>query len=377
MTRRRARTTRISLVLVCTLCSMPGLTIMARALQSAEIFSPASGHAQVIAQGVATLPDEAAWRVVFHSINPGAAAELSAGGPGFILVDTGGIIIEEGQRSTLLAPAEAAFHAAPASRLTPIGERPTGVFTLDLVPPDAADDAGDGIPVYASDPFQAPGPARDIDLVRDLLEPGESTTVIGNESPVLVLVTLGAVRAEATDGSSASLRVGEAATFSGDVVLTAAGQVPSTVIAAVIGREAPGAAVAATPGATPGPASTGSVQVTVYACPPLVEPDQASPGRCLRDPEAVALELARDDGAALRDVGPSTERQGLPTWVGLAGGDYILRAISFKEGFERFFVRGLEGIGGSGDDGFGADASGGYLIPIDADTADYGLEVYV
>src|SRR5215211_4341027 len=330
MTRRRARTTRISLVLVCTLCSMPGLTIMARALQSAEIFSPASGHAQVIAQGVAAMPGEAAWRVVFHSVDPGGAAELSAGGPGFILVDTGGIIIEEGERSALLAPAEATFHASPTSRLIPIGERPAGVFALDLVPPDAVDDAGDGIPVYASDPFQAPGRMRDIDLVRDLLEPGESTTVIGNQSPVLVLVTLGAVRAEATDGSSASLRVGEAATFSGDVVLTAEGQVPSTVIAAVLGREAPSTAAAATPGATPVPPSVGSVQVTVYACPPLVEPDQASPGRCLRDPESVALELAIDDGVALRDVGPSTERQGLPTWVGLAGGDYILRAISFK-----------------------------------------------
>ena len=377
MTRRRGWRIRIALVLACALVGLPGLSLVTQALQSGEIFSPASGHAQVIAQGVASMPDEATWRVVFHSIDPGGAAELSTGGPGFILVDTGGVIVDEGARSTLLAPAEAAFHASPTSRLIPIGERPTGVFSLDLVPPDATDDAGDGIPVYASDPFQAPDGIRDIDLVRDLLEPGESTTVIGNEAPVLVLVTLGAVRAEATDGSAASLRVGEAATFSGDVVLTAEGQAPSTVIAAVIGREAPVAVTAATPGATPVPVTVGSVQVTVYACPPLVEPDQASPGRCLRDPLAVALELALDDGAALRDVGPSTEREGLPTWAGLPGGDYVLRATSFKEGFDRYFVRGLESIGGPGDDGFGADRSAGYVIPIDADTADYALDVYV
>lgn len=377
MTRRRAWTTRIALVLACALGSLPGLSLVTRALQSGEIFSPASGHAQVIAQGVATMPDQAVWRVGFHSIDPGSAAELSAGGPGFILVDTGGVVVAEGARSTLLAPAEAAFHASPASQLIPIGERPSGVFALDLVPPDAADDAGGGIPVYASAPFQAPNGNRDIDLVRDLLEPGESTTVIGNSAPVLVLATLGSLRVEATDGSTASLKVGEAGTFSGDVVLTAEGQVPSSVIAAVIGREAPSAAAAATPGATPVPASVGSVQVTVYACPPLVEPDQASPGRCLREPEAVALELARDDGAALRNVGPSTERQGLPTWVGLAAGDYILRATNFKEGFDRFLVRGLEGIGGNGDQGFGAGVSTGYLIPISADTTDYALEVYV
>src|SRR5215207_1969919 len=169
MTRHRARTMRIALVLACALCSLPGLSIVARALQSGEIFSPASGHAQVIAQGVATLPGEAAWRVVFHSIDPGGTAELSAGGPGFVLVDTGGVVVDEDERSTLLAPAEAAFHASPTSRLIPIGERPTGVFALDLVPPDAANDAGDGIPVYASAPFQAPEGSRDIDLVRDLL----------------------------------------------------------------------------------------------------------------------------------------------------------------------------------------------------------------
>src|SRR5918995_2327079 len=377
MTRRRDRRMRIALVLACALCSLPALSLVTQALQSGEIFSPASGHAQVIAQGVAPMPDEAVWRVVFHSIDPGSAAELSAGGPGFILVDTGGVVVEEDDRSTLLAPAEAAFHASPASRLIPIGERPTGVFALDLVPPEAADDAGGGIAVYASDPFQSPQGSRDIDLLRDLLEPGESTTVIGNSAPVLVLVTLGALRAEATDGSTASLRVGEAGTFSGDVVLTAEGQVPSSVIAAVIGREAPVAAGAATPGATPVPARVCSVQVTVYACPPLVEPDQASPGRCLRDPEAVSLELAMDDGAALRDVGPSTERQGLPTWVGLAGGDYVLRATDFKEGFDRFFVRGLDGIGGSGEDGFGMDESTGYLIPVSPDTPDQALDVYV
>ena len=156
MTRRRGRRIRIALVLACALCSLPGLSLVTRALQSGEIFSPASGHAAGHRPGCRTMTDEAAWRVVFHSIDPGGAAELSAGGPGFVLVDTGGVAVEEGERSTLLAPAEASFHATPASRLNPIGDRPAGVFTLDLVSPDAVDDSGDGIPVFASDPFQPP-----------------------------------------------------------------------------------------------------------------------------------------------------------------------------------------------------------------------------
>jgi hypothetical protein len=355
---------------------MPSLGFVARALQTGEIFSPASGHAQVIAQGVASLPEEMAWRTVFHSLEPGSAAEIPAGEAGFLLVDTGGVLVEHGGQSALLAPAEAAFRDAQSARLVPTGERSAGVFTIDLVAPDAADEANDGIPVFASAPFAAPEGARDVDLVRDLLEPGESTTVIGNEAPVLVLVTLGTIRAEATDGSTASLRVGEAATFSGDIVLTAEGQAPSTFVAAVIGREAPVATAAGTPGATPSVQAVGSVQTTVYACPPLVAPAEASPGLCLRDPEAVGLELAAIDGEALRDVGPSTERQGVPAWTGLPGGEYVLQAESFKEGFDRFLVRGLEGSDGGGEDGYGAGGDG-YVITVGPGTADHALDVFV
>jgi len=375
MNQRWSRRTLIALILIFTLGVLPGASIVTRALQSGELFSPASGHAQIIAQGISSVPDEAAWHVVFHSINPGASVELQTQGAGFILVDTGGVLVDERERSALLAPAEAFFHTVPAMRLIPVGDRPAGVFMLDLVPLDTANDAGGGLPVFASDPFEAPGGIRDIDLARDLLAPGESTTIIANEAPVLVLVTLGAVRAESTDGTEASLRVGEAATFVGDIVLTAKGQAPASVVAAIIGREAP-VSGSATPGATPAPASVGTVRATVYACPPLVNPTQASSGSCLRDPEAVALELSASDGDALRDVGPATERQGLLTWAGLASGEYVLRASGVKDGFDRFFVPGLEGIDGGGSGGYRVEDGGGYLIPISGDNADYELEVF-
>jgi len=365
----------VALVLLALLVGLPVLSLSIRAMQSGEIFSPASGHAQVIAQGVAERSGNSVWRTVFHSVAPGEKAELLPSGPGFILVDTGGVLVEDESRSALLAPAEAVFTAGGVARLAVIGDRPAGVFAINAVSPDDAADAGGGIPVYASAPFEVPPGERDFNLVRDLLEPGESTTVIGDAAPVLVVVTLGAVRVEASDGSSANLRVGEAATFSGDVVITADGQAPSTFVAAVIGRETSRTAIG-TPGATPQPVAVGSVQLTLYACPPLVTPGDASPGRCLRDPEAAALQLDSLDDPA-RDVGPSSERQGLPTWVGLPGGEYALRASSFKDGFGRFFVKGMEGVNGDGNDGFPAAEDGGYLIPITSAAADYALEVYV
>src|SRR3954464_7439375 len=249
MMRRRGRPALLAMALVVILACLPALEISTRAQQTAEVFSPASGHAEVIAQGVATLPGQASWRVVFHSIDPGNQVNLTSEGPGFVLVDTGGLVLEDGSGPVNLAPSEAAYRAGSWAHLVPVGARPAGLFAIDLVPPDAADAADGGIPVYASATFQTAGGARDLDLVRDLLDPAESTTVIGNEAPVMVLVTLGALRADASDGSSSSLRVGEAGTFSGDIVPTAASQAPTSFVAAVIGPEV--ALAAGTPGSTP------------------------------------------------------------------------------------------------------------------------------
>lgn len=361
------------MLLIVSLSLSPGLGIVAQALQSGEIFSPASGQAQVIAQGVAALPPQSAWRVVFHSLDPGGSGELPVGGPGFFLVDTGGIVLQGGERSTLLAPNEAGFHDTEPARLTPVGDRPAGIFAIDLTTPETVADAGGGIPVFAGEGFTAPSGERDIDLVRALLDPGESTTVIGNSAPVLVLVTLGAVQAEATDGSTATLRVGEASTLSGDVVITAEGQAPAAIVAAVVGREVtPGAAA---PGATPAAAIVGSVEVAVYACPPAVTAASASADTCLRDPEAVALTLSAIDGPELRDVGPSRERQGRPVWARLPAGDYALQATQFKDGFGRFFVRGLEGLAEGAENGFPAGVRGGYRITV-GEVADHSVEVF-
>ena len=170
MTRRRGRRMRIALVLACALCSLPGLSLVTRALQSGEISPPRAGtrRSSPRVSPRCRTRRRGAW---FSTDRSGGAAELSAGGPGFILCRHWRRHRRRGRALTLLAPAEAAFHASPTSRLIPIGERPTGVFALDLVPPDAVANAGDGIPVFASDLFSAPDGTRDIDLVRDLLSP--------------------------------------------------------------------------------------------------------------------------------------------------------------------------------------------------------------
>lgn len=373
MLRPFGRRAALAFVALLVLAGMPGLTLAVHAWQSGDVFSPASGHAQVIAQGVAGLEGDVAWRVVFHSLQPGSNLELPKAGPGFVVVDTGGVVVTADKRESLLAPAEAVFSSGRGAELAPVGDRPSGVFAIDAVAPEDAADAGEGIAVFASDPFAAPAGQRDFDLVRDLLEPGDSTTVIGGETPVLVLVTLGAVSVQSSGGGDATLQVGEAATLSGDIVISAAGQAPATFVAAVIGREAPGANAA--PGGTPQANVVGSVSVDVYACPPAVNPADASPETCLRDPEAVLLTLHPLSGQP--EVGPSTERDGMPTWAGLPGGNYDLRAASFKNGFGRFYVAGLTAASGDGSNGLGASETAGYVVPISAEAADQQVRVFV
>lgn len=363
MLRRLGQRSPLAFVLVLAVALLPAVGGVVRAWQDGEIFSPASGHAQVIAQGVGELPADAAWRVVFHSVPPGESVSLPDDGPGFLLVDTGGVVTDAGGQETLLAPAEARF-VGDGIAATSLGDRAAGVFAIRAVEANLASDAGSGIAVFASDPFTAPPDARDLDLVRDRLEPGESTTIIGAQAPVLVLVTLGAVSAQDANGASVDLQVGEATTLEGDVVITAAGQAPATFVAAVVGREV-GAVTAATPGASPQASTAGSVQLAVHACPADLRPRDASPETCPLDPAAALFELAAQPGG--ESVGPSRERDGLPTWSGLASGDYILRAVEYSDGFGRFAVRGLQP----------AEGIDGVIVPVTTEVAEQRLDIFV
>lgn len=364
MLRRFGQRSTLALVLVLAMVLLPIAGIV-RAWQEGEIFSPASGHAQVIAQGVGELAPDSAWRVVFHSVTPGTPADLPAGGAGFLLTDTGGVVTTIEGQETLLAPAEAAFVDDAEVSLDAVGNRAAGVFTVEAVAAAQVGDAGTGIAVFASDPFAAPAGTRDLDLVRDRLEPGESTTVVGAQAPVLVLVTLGSVAAQAADGATADLQVGEAATLNGDVVITAAGQAPATFVAAVIGREVAPAASGATPGASPVAGAVGSIQLAVHACPADLRPRDASPETCPVNQAAALFDLISQESG--EDLGPSRERDGLPTWSGLSTGDYLLRAAGYGEGFGRFAVRGLQA----------AEGTDGVIVPVTPETPDQRLDIYV
>jgi hypothetical protein len=215
--------------------------------------SPASGHAQVIAQGVIPLTDgSTGWTVDTGRVMPGRDGEaFTAETPGFLFVGDGAILITDQDQRDLqrLAAGESAFQAEGDERtLTALGSQPASYIFIgiggnqDLI--DAAFDVEAGL--------------RDIDLVRDRLEVGETLVLPESEFPTLLLVTDGELDVTSpTSNLPETVETGESASFTGELAIEAAGPEPAIVIAAVIGPDVETALAATTPVATNVP-----VQVT-------------------------------------------------------------------------------------------------------------------
>ena len=233
--------------------------------------SPAQGHAEVIAHGVAPMPAaRIAWRVVEDTAEAPADAEVEEYSLGFALAEGGAIVLDDadGSGRARLAAGEAAFVPRGLRQMrSSLGDDPVAYYRLALVPAAAADDAGGDELLFASDPFSAPrGDEFDLDLVRDVLEPRETTALDDPGSPTLLLVTAGTVEVETEEGETVELTAGEAAALTGDLVIAGAGRGDGAFVAAQIGPEVPPAPAPPTP--TPRPSrEPGTLTLRVRGCP--------------------------------------------------------------------------------------------------------------
>ncbi|MEA2528164.1 MAG: hypothetical protein QOF73_5391 [Thermomicrobiales bacterium] len=239
--------------------------------------SPARGHAEVIAHGVAALPaDEVAWRVTRAEL-PRLADAPAQDDLGFVLADEDALLLNDLNTGVQIrmAAGEAAFTAqGSVQQQVALGSGPVGYYRIDLVAAGEADDAGGDEAIFAGEAFDAPDGNRDIDLVRDVLERDEEVELtLGSEDvPAVLFVTDGAVELVPADDSGTlpnRLSAGEAAGVAGDVVIRATDQAGATFVAAVIGPEVPPISVEeATPTAV-----LASVTVRALACPVAYEGD--------------------------------------------------------------------------------------------------------
>lgn len=187
---------------------------------------PASGHAQVVAQGVASFTAGAHhWRLVSNDVGT-TPVGIDTASPTFLVAasdaaDAGPVRVSDpAGLGWLLADGEATFR--PANSATGIEPTP-GAFVHEI-----AIDAGSG-----ADEFDPGDGLRDIDLVRDVLANGESMTVRSDVS-ALIFVTDGV----ATAGDGTQIAAGTTRAVVGEETVSNAGDEPVVVLAAIIGAAA-------------------------------------------------------------------------------------------------------------------------------------------
>lgn len=249
--------------------------------QQPDASSPATGHAAVIAQGVAAMPaDEVAWRVTRASA-PRPMDQPDDRSLGFILAEEDALqlVDRDTDTQTRLAAGEAAFIAEGTQQLQfALSDGPVAYYRLSLVPATGVGDDLGGEPIFTSETFPAPDGNHDIDLVRDVLEEDEEVELdLGSEEvPALLLVTEGAIEVfPANDLAPQPNQVtaGQATTVAGDVTIRATDPDGATFVAAVIGPEVPPVPRQTTTSAgTPSP-ELASLTVQALNCPVAYEGD--------------------------------------------------------------------------------------------------------
>jgi Bacterial TSP3 repeat len=387
-------------LLVLALAGAPTWAMAARLVSLAQE-GPATGHAQVVAQGVAALPTgEIVWRVAYHEARLPEDAPRVERDLGFLVADQGPVLLtDEGAGTrTHLAPGEAAFvYAGTEQRRASTAGRPVGYYALDLVPAAEAGDVGTappGIAVFASSPFAAPAGEHDLDLVRDVLATDETATLPAGAIPTLVVATAGTLEVAGEAGEPTPLNVGQATAVAGAATVRATGLAGATFVAAVVRPvgAAPATPVASpaatplatpvatpvgTPDATPEATGPGVIEVTLFACPPEASPADFDPDQCDGDAAVVDLTIAvLGTGENERDLDDAERSAATARWSGLPFGTYLLRATGFAEGYGRFFVADLEGLNSPPEEGYTAGPNEGYLVPLSVASSVARLEVF-
>lgn len=272
----RSPSLRLFIVIATIVLSLPGLATLAQDPRETDDSSPATRHAQVIAQGIAPLPaDEIAWRLTIDRAQPATRADAKERPAGFILADKGAVALidQGGTRLARIAPGEAVWTEPGVARaVIGLERKAPDYYDIALVP---ATELTEGDPaVIGGAPFVAPsGDTFDVDLIRDVLNRAEESVISIGPSPALLLVTSGTALVESSSGL-VEMTTGDAAQVAGDVVITGASRTPAAFVVARIGSVVPGPAAATPSIATPAPISppatpeqSASVTISAAFCP--------------------------------------------------------------------------------------------------------------
>jgi hypothetical protein len=395
-----------ALVLLFTLVfSLFGGISSGAARQADSGFSPASGPAQVIAQGVVALPEgDAVWRTVRTRALLPQDALFEERPLEFVLASSGPLLLVDqpsGEQIRLGTGEAAIVPAGTVQRRSSLGAQPVSYLSIELVGVDAAPPAPDATVLQPGEPFPAPARLHDLDLLSASLVAGEAFTIPDSGGTNVVLITDGAANVGRPGGDAAVLLAGEAARFSGELQVSGAsddgGEVQNvSFVVAMIGPEVPppaGIAETSSPptatGETPAPpteigetpeqsaetAATGTraatgqgaITVQVYSCPPGMTAETVAAAACAPTVEDFDIIISGEPLQAPLTLGDATAGQSSFTWSGLPYGDYLIAEAVLPAGATTYVLSARDTSG---------DPETGYRVTLDAANPQLAVRIY-
>ena len=278
--------TRIIIAFACLTVLLAVPAAVMAFLQSPDAPSPATGTAQVVAQGVMPMDaTDLVWQIVERTGPLPANADPLTSDLGFLVVESGVLLVEDrtsGAQSRLPAGEVMATGARDEQIRIALGADPALYRELALVDAATESVAGDATLLFRGDAFAGSGARHDVDLLQDTLAAGAPLALPAGALPTLVWVRAGAADVVTESGDVISLGTGEALSLTGNLQVTAAGE-GADIAAVYVGPiVAPLAQTAATPAAgrqiieSPDATATAVAQTAQNATPTPATAEQGS-----------------------------------------------------------------------------------------------------
>jgi hypothetical protein len=377
--------------------SLFGFIPSGAARQADPGFSPASGPAQVIAQGVVALPEgDAVWRTVRTRALLPAEAPFEERPLGFVLASSGPLLLVDqasGEQVRLGSGEAAIVPAGAVQQRSSLGAQPVSYLSIELVGVDAPPPPADATVLQPGQPFPSPAGLHDLDLLSAELVAGEAFTIPDSGAKNVVLITDGAASVGRPGGDavvlsgelevSAAADGGEAQDVSFVVAMIGPGvpppvgitetPVPPTAIA-----ETPAAptAIAETPlpptetadaTGTPATAGQGAITVQVYTCPPGMAAETVAAAACAPTVEDFDIIISGEPLDAPLTLGDATAGESAFTWSGLPFGDYLIAEAVLPAGSTTYILSARNTSG---------DPDTGYRVTLDAANPELTVRIY-
>jgi hypothetical protein len=186
--------------------------------------SPATGHAQVITQGIAEMAgQDVVWRLVERTAQPRAQATFGDQALGFVLASEEPVLLTNATGAgdvnvARLAPGEAFLvNSGTRQKRASMTDQAVTFLSLELVARSDVNLVGEGKLIFTTDSFTAPTGSHDLDLVRDVLTGQDETIIPDSGQSNVILASEGAIDVVPSVGQMRTLQAGEAGIFQGEL----------------------------------------------------------------------------------------------------------------------------------------------------------------